>query len=69
MAYTNPNDTGSLPDSDASMVGGTNGAVASTSMAAMERGFSLPSYPDENLWTPFSKQDGGFAGRPSGWAR
>ena len=70
MPYSNPNDKGALPESDAGMTGGTDGSMPGTSEAALERGYSAPGGPLENdQFNPFSKQDGGFAGRPSGWAR
>lgn len=63
------NKQGTLPASDASLTGGTNGAVADTSAAALERGFSKPTPPDEPYISPFSEKEGGICGRPRGFER
>lgn len=69
MEKNDLNTSGALPESDASITGGTNGAVDGVSTAALKRGFSKVPNPDEPYYSPFSEKEGGFAGRPCGFER
>ena len=67
-----------LPESSASIQGGTNGAVSGVDRAALKRGFSNetlePRMEDINGDTSAKDANefaprGGFVGRPRGWDR
>lgn len=66
---------GQLKSSNESMIGGTNGSMADTTVSDFSRGFSLPvpgtsNEKDAFAYTPF---DADFApedgSRPAGWKR
>lgn len=67
------NDSAALPESNDSMTGGSNGAMADTTMADLKAGYSDPDKPDEpdNDFddVAMSEKRGGFVGRPEGWDR
>lgn len=59
-----------LPESNASYTGGTNGSMGEATMADLKRGYTKPapeSSDDQPMFYP--ETEGGFVGRPKGWER
>ena len=60
-----------LKQSDASIVGGTNGSLNGLTKTDLERGYGDAGVDEyANTESPtFEQQQGGFAKRPQGWER
>jgi hypothetical protein len=59
-----------LPESNAAIEGGSNGALDGANMTDLKRGYAIDTIKDEADPYYYSEEPmGGFCGRPQGWER